>query len=113
MSLLEFAKRATKARAKAKEIPEADIENPFVEYAKSLGCVAYKLRILGLRGFPDRTVLCNGGRVFFIEFKKKGKDLSPTQKPIRRILLGLGFKYFTCDTIGQAEKHLDEFMGST
>lgn len=110
MSLKEFANRATKAIKKAEVVLEVDIENPFVKYAKSCGCWAVKLRIIGLKGFPDRTVLCKGGRVFFIEFKRKDKGLSPTQKPIRKTLIGLGFKYFVCDEIGQAEKHLDEFL---
>ena len=113
MGLSEFGRRATKAVAKSKDISEADVENPFVKYAKYRGCTAYKLRLIGLKGFPDRTVLCYGGRVFFVEFKKKGKKLSPTQLPIKHLLEKLGFKYYICDAIGQAEKHLDEVLGST
>lgn len=110
MSMSEFVKRAKKNISKRGEVTEANIENPFVEYAKSKGCKAYKLVFLVGRGFPDRTVLCPGGKIFFIEFKRKGKKPSEHQNKVRQILEELGFEYYVCDKLGQAEKILDGLL---
>jgi len=107
MSIDQFIKNADKTVAKNKEIPEANIEKEFVDYAKKYHCVAEKLVMLVGRGWPDRTVLCPGGILFFVEFKKKGEKLSPKQVLIKRLLTRLGFKYYVCDQIGQAEAILD------
>lgn len=106
----QFLKSANKRKKKSKEVAEVDIETPFVKFAKRSGCIAYKLIILGLRSFPDRTIFCPGGRVFFIEFKKKGKPLTEAQNKIKIRLNKLGFKYYVCDEIGQAEQILKKFL---
>ena len=106
----EFLKKAKSKLKKSTEISEIEIEDVFCDYAKSVGCVALKLILLNLRGFPDRTILCTEARVFFIEFKKKGKKLTPTQKLWKRTLEKLGFQYFVCDEIGQAENILQDFL---
>ena len=82
----------------------------FCKHASGLGCKALKLILLNLRGFPDRTVLCPDGRVFFIEFKRAGGRQSPAQKAAERMLRGFGFEYYVCDKIGQAERILDAFI---
>lgn len=107
MSTDQFIKNAEKTIAKNKEIPEANIEKEFVDYAKANYCLAEKLVLLVGRGWPDRTVLCPGGILFFIEFKKKDKPLTKKQIAIRKILKRFGFKYYVCDQIGQAEAILD------
>lgn len=108
MSVGEFISRATKTenKNKNKTIKERDIESEFVKYAKQNGCLAIKLILLNLRGFPDRTVLLPGGKLFFIEFKKKRKELSASQLKWQSRLLKLGFSYYVCDEPGQAEKQL-------
>lgn len=110
MSVTEFMKRAVKTENKNLEIPEANIENAYVKHAKKKGCKSFKLVLLAGRGWPDRTNLCTGGRIFFIEFKRKGKTLEPKQILVRRMLEGLGFEYHMCDEIGQAEQILDLFL---
>lgn len=110
MSINDFISKANHRNKKSSEIKEEDIETSFVKHAKTKGCRAYKLIFLAGRGFPDRTILCPGGRVFFIEFKRKGKKLSPTQLPVKRTLESLGFEYYVCDTKGQAEQILNEFL---
>ena len=107
MSTSDFLSRATKRIIKKAEI---DIEKPFVKYAKKNGCHALKLIFLNKKGFPDRTILCPQGRIFFIEFKKKGKKQSPVQKLVMELLKSLGFEYYVCDEKGQAEDILDGFM---
>lgn len=110
MSTEEFLSRATKRVKKKSQVKEADIESTFVTYAKNNGCKAYKLIILNIKGFPDRTVLCPQGRVLFIEFKRKGKATTAPQVGVRKILESLGFAYHVCDAIGQAEQILDDFL---
>lgn len=107
MSISEFTKRAEKTIKKKKETTEISIEDAFVRYAKSKGCKALKLVFLVGRGFPDRTILCPGGKIFFIEFKRKGKKPTAHQLKVKKMLTDLGFHYSVCDTIGQAEKILD------
>ena len=110
MSTSEFIANARKAIKKAKETTEVDIENPFVSYCKTKGCKALKLRLIGLRGFPDRSIFCPGERIFFIEFKRKGKKQTANQKLWQRILEGLGFEYYVCDDLDKAKDILDDFL---
>lgn len=110
MSISDFINKAEKRKVKSKEIPEKKIEDTFVRYARSKGCKALKLILLGLKGWPDRSVLCPGGRILFIEFKKKGGKQTDTQKDWQNIIEGLGFKYYICDEIGQAESILNNFL---
>lgn len=111
MSAEEFLKRATKTQVRRSKIDEKeDVEAPFVRYAKKKGCRAMKLLIFRRKGFPDRTVLCPGARVFFIEFKRPGKKPSPAQILVRRMLESLGFEYHVCDKPGQAEEILENFL---
>ncbi len=111
MSAEEFLSRASKTKAKKEELREKeDIENPFVKFAERKGCKALKLVMLRKKGFPDRTVICPGGLVFFIEFKKPGKLTTGPQKVIRKMLESFGFEYYVCDQPGQAEKILENFL---
>ena len=111
MSAEEFLSRANKTKAKASEIKEKDdVELPFCRYAERNGCKALKLIYLRKKGFPDRTVVCPGARVFFIEFKKPNSTQSPAQKIVQKLLESFGFEYYVCDQPGQAEKILDNFL---
>jgi hypothetical protein len=111
MSVTDFLSRADKRVAKKAEIDEKkDIENPFVKYAKNRKCKALKLIFLSKKGFPDRTILCPNARIFFIEFKRKGKPPTPPQVACRKLLESFGFEYYICDEVGQAETILDEFL---
>lgn len=110
MSIDDFLSRATKTTRKKLEVKEVDIEGDYVTYAKNRKCKAYKLIILNRKGFPDRTTLCPGGRILFIEFKRKGKTTTPAQIGVRKILESFGFAYHVCDKKGQAEAILDDFL---
>lgn len=113
MSTEEFLKRASKTIRKSSQIKEKeDIEDPFCRYAKRKGCNPIKLVMLRKKGFPDRTVLCPGARVFFVEFKRPGESLMGPQQVVKRILEGLGFDYHLCDQPGQAEEILDKFLAA-
>jgi len=111
MSSQDFISRASKTKSKAEEIKEKDdVELPFCKYAERNGCKALKLIYLRKKGFPDRTILCPGGKVFFIEFKGPGKPQSPAQKIVQKLLESFGFEYYVCDQPGQAEKILENFL---
>ena len=113
MSIDSFIKNATKRTVKKETIPEIDIEGKFCKYVKTKGCTALKLIYLNKKGFPDRTILCPGSRIFFIEFKRKDKEQSASQKITQKLLERFGFEYYVCDEIGQAETILDDFLEFT
>ena len=110
MSIDKFLLSATKRKKKESVVAEIDIELEFGKYAKRQGCNSIKLVFLNKKGFPDRTILCPGGRVFFIEFKRKNKEQSLIQIKVQKMLERLGFEYYVCDKIGQAENILDNFL---
>lgn len=108
----EFLKNAKRTISKNEEIEEIDIESDFCKYAKFKKCLAIKLVLLNLKGFPDRTVLCPNGKLFFIEFKKpkKKKPLSPLQIKWKNILENFGFTYHHCNDLEDAKTKLDVFL---
>jgi len=110
MDYSKFIKAANKRIKKEEEIREVDIEDEFCNFAKTLGCIALKLIILGLRGFPDRTVICPGGRIMFIEFKKPGDKPTHAQSKWLRILRGLGFYATYFDNLNAAKSALEDFL---
>jgi hypothetical protein len=59
---------------------EKDIEKKVCDYAKSKGMLVYKFTSPSCRSVPDRQFLVDGGRVFWIEFKRKGCKPSPGQE---------------------------------
>lgn len=112
MSVNKFLSNASKTLTKKAQIKEIDIEEEYCKYASYRKCKALKIAFVFKKGFPDRTTLCPGARILFIEFKKKGKSSSPIQIKCRKLLEHFGFEYHVCDKIGQAEKILDKFLNS-
>jgi len=95
----------------AAPLEQAD-ETRFVQYAAALGCYAYKLEIPGIRGAPDRMVLCPDGRVLFMELKREkgAKGVSYQQKRFHTILTRLGFSVITVFGFEQAKAALNDFL---
>lgn len=58
-----------------------DIEQPFVDFAKSRGWICEKVVSLSRRGWPDRF-LARKGRIVLCEFKAPGKK--PTVQQVKR-----------------------------
>lgn len=110
INLNKFVKNAEKTKSRKSVINEVDIETKFCNYAKSKKCRALKLVFLHKRGFPDRTVICPGGVMFFVEFKREGCKQSAMQKLTQATLEKFGFKYYVCDKIGKAEEILDGYL---
>ena len=64
---------------------EKDEEDDFVQRAAvEYGCLSYKFKIDGISGIPDRIVICPGGRILFLEFKRGNNQPSDQQKRIQR-----------------------------
>jgi len=102
--------KRSKALDRADYVDESLIERDFCNYAKQMGCAPLKLYTQAIRGFPDRTVLCPGGKVLFIEFKSNRGQLSAPQVLMKGRIETLGFKYHVCDKVGEAEAILRKFL---
>lgn len=112
MSINQFLKNADKTTKKKATKKEIDIEEAFKLYAESQGCKVFKLVLLNLRGWPDRTILCPGGKIFFIEFKRDiKKELTANQQRYKNILEKLGFRYYRADSYDVARLHLHREIG--
>jgi len=83
-------------------------ENKFVKMILELPypSIALKLFLIGVRGWPDRTVLYRG-QVMFFEFKRSKRKNAygqrPQQKTWQNHLERLGFKYFVVYTAKEAQ----------
>ena len=90
---------------------ERDAEDRFVTWIESLGFQAWKLRIDGRNGFPDRTVVTDRGTVFF-EFKRPGEDLRPQQRNVVKTLQSLGRSVFVVESVREAKELFEGWYGS-
>ena len=85
---------------------EKPIEDYLVESVERLGGLCLKLCLIGLRGWPDRTLVFYRA-IYFVETKRpKGGRLSAQQKFWRRVLARLGWEVETICT----KKQVDEFL---
>lgn len=89
---------------------ETRLEQQFCDYAVVCGCRPVKLIKASGRGWPDRTVLCPGGRVVLFEFKKPGGRLSAIQKKVNGFLTGIGFTVHVCHDLEDAKAKLRQFL---
>ena len=98
----EFIKLGNKREKRLSNPLEKDIEKECCAHARSLGIAALKLALIGLRGFPDRTLLVPQGKVIFVEFKRDSNcKLSPSQEKYKELLERLGFKYYVVYSLEQ------------
>jgi hypothetical protein len=86
---------------------ESNLEERCVQIVERLGGMALKLQIPGVRGFPDRTILMPGAKVWFAEFKriKSGRVSSQQLRWIER-LGRAGFPAYVIDNEDDFEKAL-------
>ena len=82
---------------------EAVGERAYAATVKARGGLYLKLVVPGQKGFPDRLVLEPGAVVYFIEWKKKGKNLEPMQELRKAELENLGFKVSVMDELGERD----------
>lgn len=87
---------------------EAAIEARCCAKVEAAGGLALKLLIPSVRGFPDRSCLLPGRRVFFIEVKRiKSGRVSAQQNLWWSKLAALGFGYYLVDTDADFDRALE------
>lgn len=86
---------------------ERALEERCVRKVEALGGLALKLRLDGVRGFPDRTILLPGQRVWCAEFKRvKSGRVSAQQHEWKRRLEAVGVAVWFIDTDAQFDAAL-------
>lgn len=83
---------------------EASLERAVVKEARARGCLVYKIHE---RGAPDRLFLTPDGRVFYVEFKRRGEKPRPEQEHEHARLRARGFPVFVVDSRERAIEVLD------
>lgn len=78
---------------------EKDIEHRVCAFGKTLGTGNRKYKTPQNRGAPDRILFTADGRVYFIEFKSKGKSCTTNQIKEQDFIRGFGVPVFVCDNI--------------
>jgi len=76
---------------------EKELERKLVQAVKAMGGLAPKFVSPGFDGMPDRIVLIPGGKIGFVEVKRKGENPSPLQVSRHGMLRRLGFKVYILD----------------
>lgn len=74
------------------------LERNLTDTIKDGGGLCLKLLSPFVTGFPDRTILLPGGRIYFAEIKTTGKKPDKRQEFMHRLLRGLGFTVFLIDS---------------
>lgn len=93
---------------------EKDIEKRVCDYAKSLGMLCYKFTSPSRRSVPDRLFVLPGGKVFWIEFKKRGCKPTPAQEvEIEKLRKQGATVYVVSDVTAGRCVISDEFHGAT
>ena len=67
------------------------------------------IKLTSMVGLPDRLILLPVGRIFFVEFKQKGKKPRKVQSFIHRRLKDLGFKVYVIDDKDKMEEVFKEW----
>lgn len=89
---------------------ENEIEEAFVAFAEARGCLCLKLILKSGKGWPDRTILCPNGEIFFIEFKKPTGKLSPQQTEWMSKICCRKSRCYVFDNTADAERKLIEIL---
>jgi hypothetical protein len=82
-----------------KALLEKQIEKKVCDRAERCGWRSLKFVSPNYRSVPDRIFFKHPGRVFFIEFKKRGEVPTPKQEAEMARLRAEGFDVFVCDDV--------------
>lgn len=86
---------------------ESAIEHRVCDYAKSLRVLSYKFTSPARRSVPDRLFIVPGGRMFFIEFKRKGQSPTAAQAVEIARIRNQGGAVYVVDNVEQGKKVID------
>lgn len=78
---------------------ERNIERAVCDYARDKGLLVYKFTSPQRAAVPDRMFIRPDGRVFFIEFKRKGLQPTPAQEREHVRLRGHGVAVHVVDDV--------------
>ena len=78
---------------------ESQIEKKYRRKIEELGGLCLKFTSPGYTGVPDRIVLMRDGRMWFVEFKAKGKKPTIRQKFVHEKIKSFGFDVQVIDEI--------------
>lgn len=85
------------------KVLEADIEAYLVAEVKARGGKAYKFTSPQRRAVPDRHCLLPGGVSFFVECKRPGETLTPSQQREAEYLRSLGQTVYAVSTFKEVD----------
>ena len=81
---------------------ERVFEQELIDTTKEQKGMCLKLKPMAQRGFPDRTILLPGGKIIFVECKrKKDRKIRRLQQEWVKRLRALGFDAIIADNISQ------------
>lgn len=89
---------------------EKEIEKKIGEYAKKLGCLYWKLTSPANPSVPDRVIIAPGGRVGWLELKRKGQKPTPKQHAKMAELEGKGATVGWVDNVEDGKRFVDKLL---
>lgn len=87
---------------------EHEIEDKLALRLTEAGHLCLKFISPGFAGVPDRIVLLNDGRVFFVECKAPGQPLRRAQPQVLNMLRAMGHRVEVVDTFARVEQIVAE-----
>ena len=78
---------------------EKQIEASVCDYAKTKNVLVYKFTSPARMAVPDRMFVRPDGKIFFIEFKRKGAKPTPAQEREHERLRNHGVQVFVVDGV--------------
>jgi hypothetical protein len=92
-----------------KVLLERHLETYFSAACKKRGLLTLKLNVRYARGWPDRIVPLQDGRVLWVELKRPGGKVSPLQYKLHRDLEKFGHYVHIIDS----KEGIDNVLGTT
>jgi hypothetical protein len=89
---------------------EKQIEQAVCAYASTKGLLVYKFASPNHLGVPDRVFLVPGGKVFFIEFKRRGLEMTPMQKREQTRIERMGSFVYVVDDVDRGKRLIDALI---
>ena len=86
---------------------EKHIEAKVCEHARQRGLLVYKFTSPARAAVPDRLFVLPGGRVFFVEFKRKGERPTAPQTREHARLQAHGVSVFVIDNVADGQALID------
>lgn len=89
---------------------EKKIEVAVKDYARSLGCLAYKFTSPGHSFVPDGLFVAPNGLMWFCEFKREGAKPTPGQLREHERLREHGVAVFVVDSVALGKRMVDSMV---